>query len=163
MIIKDDAAKARLNSPMNLINQLRSGLSSKRKNAMNLFIPPKGVMPSAPISGTTDITGEQHPVKNTASTLDTILENNEAQIKLGLAHDSALDVLNRSIDMLSTKLDDIKADRLPGAITAASRVVESIRKERNEASKNNKDREVHYHFYTPEQKSITEYEVIDVG
>ncbi len=96
-------------------------------------------------------------------TLDHLLENHESQIKLGLAHDKALDLLNRSVDALSAKLDDVKADKLPSVISAASKTVESIRKERNEASKSGKDREVHYHFYTPEQKSVSQYEIIDVA
>ena len=47
-------------------------------------------------------------------------------------------------------------------ISAASKTVESIRRERNENAKQGKDREVHYHFYTPEQKKVSDYEVIDV-
>lgn len=94
--------------------------------------------------------------------LDNILENHESQIKLGLAHDRALDLLNRSVEALSLKLEDVKADRLPSVISAASKTVESIRKERSESAKNGKDREVHFHFYTPTQKSISEFEVIDV-
>lgn len=91
-----------------------------------------------------------------------LISNSENQIKLSLAHDSALDVLTRATAMIGEKLDDIKADRLPAVIAATSKVVESIRRERSEASKNNKDREVHYHFYTPSQKKISDYEVIDV-
>jgi len=104
------------------------------------------------------ITPEQQPER-----LDNILENHESQIKLGLAHDKALELLNRSVEMLNTKLDDIKADKLPAVVSAASKTVESIRRERNENNKNNKDREVHYHFYTPQQRKISDYEVIDVA
>jgi hypothetical protein len=94
--------------------------------------------------------------------LDNILDNTESKIRLGLAHDNALDLLNRSVEMLSAKLDDVRADRLPTVIAAASKTVESIRKERLEASKNEKDQEVHFHFYTPTQKPMSEFEVIDV-
>ncbi len=184
MIINDKDAIARLNSPMNLINRLRcaSTNNSKKNNAMSLFgirvekedrqieskielkqeskqeldikpaifnpFQPQALIPSSQVS--------------VQPALDNILENHESQIKLGLAHDSALELLGNSVRLLATKLDDIKADRLPQVVTAASKVVESIRKERNEASKNNKDREVHYHFYTPQQNKVTDYEVIDV-
>lgn len=168
MLINDREAAARLNSPMNLINRLAASKNNdKRNNAMSLFIPP-----SAKSEEKTSFNPFSHiqEVKETikasepeyASTLDKILENNESQIKLGLAHDSALNLLTNSIAVLAAKLDDVKADKLPGAITAASKVVESIRKERLENAKNDKDREVHYHFYTPAQKNINEYEVIDV-
>jgi len=162
MIVNDKQAAARLASPMNLINKLRSTTSSKPRNAaMSLFIRPSvpeikkdsfNPFEKQPPSALIPQTSEPEPTK-----LDDILSNNEAQISLGLAHDKALKLLNNSVDMLSTKLDDIKTDKLPQVIAAASKVVESIRKERNES------KEVHYHFYTPEQKKVSDYEVIDVS
>ena len=200
MIIKDEEALKRLNSPLNLINKLRSSSGNNgnngRKSAMSLFgIGRKKleeVMPSVSVQvGTTEKTGGPHPVKNTqsfnpfqaatsqlnpitaiavaaekpqqASSLSNILENHESQIKLGLAHDNALELLNNSVEMLSRKLEDVKADKLPSVISAASKTVESIRRERNEAAKNEKDREVHYHFYTPSQHKMEDYgEIIEV-
>jgi len=173
MIISDDSASRRLNSPLNLINRLKN--VSSRSGAMQLFTGPKNkditvipnpfakkeAMPSADTIGLPERAGAQHPAENTA-TLDNILENSDTQIKLGLAHDSALELLTKSVSLLSAKLDDVSASKLPQAISAASKVVESIRRERTEASKNTKDREVHYHFYTPNQRKVEEYEVIDV-
>jgi hypothetical protein len=154
MIINNDEAAKRLNSPLNLINRLRETKSNaKAKAAMAIFIPPKAEAAKLRIEPKLN---DETPI------LDSILENSEAQINLGLAHDSALKLLTNSISSLATKLDDVKPDKLPAAIMAASKVVESIRRERNEALKNNKDREVHYHFYTPEQKVLTDYEVIEV-
>jgi hypothetical protein len=98
-----------------------------------------------------------------STTLDQLLENHDTQIRLGLAHDNALKLLNNSVDALAAKLDDVKADKLPSVITAASKVVVGIRKERNEAIRSGINKEVHYHFYTPEQRKVSDYEVIDVG
>lgn len=96
--------------------------------------------------------------------VEELIKNSEDQIKLGLAHDNALSLLNKSVEALSAKLDDVKADRLPSVIAAANKVVESIRGERREATKNeNTEKEVHYHFYTPIQRKIEEFEVIEVG
>lgn len=180
MLVNDKEAIARLSSSGNLINLLKS-LDNKntRKSAMSLFIKP----PSATQIEAKDLPKTFNPFDKpieeaalpvvirsaeiikaeSSETLDRIVENNEAQIKLGLAHDSALDLLTNSVTLLANKLDDVRADRLPGVISAASKVVESIRKERLEQAKSGKDREVHYHFYTPEQKSVSEYEVIDVA
>ncbi len=164
MIVNDKEAAARLASPMNLINRLdKLSNSDKRKNAMSLFIPSGRVKESERL----EIPQAANPfvkqtLEPTKESLDNILENHESQIKLGLAHDNALKLLNNSIDTLSLRLDEVRADKLPSVISAASKTVESIRKERNEAAKNNKDREVHYHFYTPIQKSVTDYETIDV-
>jgi hypothetical protein len=177
MILNDKDATARLSSPMNLINRLKE--SSSRKSAMSLFgIGRKDATSSMPILAEVQsglVSNEElvskaafNPFQKPSEThqqpiLDNILENNESQIKLGLAHDSALSLLNNSIAQLAAKLDDVRADRLPSVIAAASKTVESIRRERNEQTKTGKDREVHYHFYTPEQRKLDSYEVIDVA
>jgi len=174
MILKDEDAIKRLESPLNLINRLKNLSSNNgRKDAMGLF----GIgrrseekieniksdfNPFKPQPTTPEPQQPPQVPAQLATKLDNILENHEAQIKLGLAHDKALDLLNRSVEALATKLDDVKAEKLPSVIAAASKTVESIRRERSEQVKNNKDREVHFHFYTPEQKKITDYEVIDV-
>jgi len=177
MILSNKEAEARLSSSNNLINRLRNG--SSKNNAMSLFIPNKKleevIKPFNPFSNLTNISQDNISQDNTlpaapadsiadhSATLDNLIENHDSQVKLGLAHDAALDVLNRSTKMLGEKLDDVRADRLPSVIAAASKVVESIRRERSEASKNSKDREVHYHFYTPQQKKLSDFEVIDVS
>lgn len=94
--------------------------------------------------------------------LDDILEDSETNIKLAHAHNNAVALLHDSINALSLKLDNVKADKLPSVIAAASKTIESIRKERNENAKTNKGKDVHYHFYTPVQKKLTDYEVIEV-
>lgn len=173
MILNDKEAATRLDSPMNLINRLKNGLGKddkSRKNAMSLFIRSKNEdvkdvkdiipfqRPSEIIPQKTSdaVPGTKEPV------LNDILEDPESQVKLGLAHNTALELLHNSLNALSAKLDDVKADRLPSVIAAASKTVESIRRERAEAFKQGKEREVHYHFYTPQQKSISDYKVIDV-
>jgi len=175
MLLTSKEAESRLNSPLNLINKLRDR-SLSRQNAMSLFIPPKKseekVKTFNPfeqinkdkINITEIITAAPASEQNnpSAETISNLIENHESQVQLGLAHDTALKLLNNSVTMLADKLDDIRADKLPGVVTAASKVVESIRRERSEASKSSKDKEVHYHFYTPQQRQISEYEVIDV-
>lgn len=174
MIINNKDAAARLDSPLNLINRLRD---SKKNNAMSLF----GIGKKSETKPTLDskpsfnpFEKPQPPQQNTTTALipvetkptesvDNILDDHEAKIKLGLAHDQAIELLNRATNMLASKLDDVKADKLPAVISAASKTVESIRRERNEAAKNAKDREVHFHFYTPQQKKVSDYEVIEVA
>lgn len=140
------------------VNSERSELGDKSFNPFQTKNSSESKTPQqAPLLKTVE------QIERPATKLDEILENHESQIKLGLAHDSALKLLGDSVALLSTKLEDVKTDKLPAVVTAASKVVESIRRERNEASKNNKDREVHYHFYTPQQRTIDEYKVIDVS
>jgi hypothetical protein len=177
MIVNENEAIKRLNSPMNLMNRLKK--ESPRNGAMSLF----GInrRPNSVDIKTEDKqveivktsfnpfalqTSSQAPAiippENPTPVLGDILDNHESQIKLGLAHDSALALLNSSVAMLASKLDDVKAEKLPAVISAASKTVESIRRERNEAAKMGKDKEVHYHFYTPQQKTVADYQVIDV-
>ena len=125
MIISNKSAIEKLNSPNNLIN--------KRLNAMSLFIPKKEVIKQEifnPFLGKTkeDLSKQEEPSSPLLS-LDNLIENNETQVKLSLAHDEALKLVNNSISLLASKLDDIRPDKLPGVITAAGKIVESIRKE----------------------------------
>lgn len=169
MIVKDDDAIARLNSPLNLINKM---VASQRKNAMSLFIPQEKTTVDVSIKKEEKVKTTFNPFpaqpkeaqdSEKDTKIDDILDDNEARINLALAHDRAINLLNNSLSLLSEKLDDVRADKLPGVIAAAARTVEGIRKERNESAKSNKDREVHYHFYTPEQRKITDYEIIEVA
>jgi len=171
MIVNEKDAAKRLNSPMNLINRLKNSTSS-RNNAMSLFgigVSKQDSVEAGQCRSSVEVELESpKPSFNPfippppETKLEDILDNHDSQIKLGLAHDTALELLNASVKMLSGKLDDVRADKLPAVISAASKTVESIRKERAESAKNGKDREVHYHFYTPEQKKVSEYKIIDV-
>lgn len=181
MLISNEDALKRLHSPGNLINKLNG---SSRKNAMSLFVRPseevkkeekevktlsfnpfekeeKIVINPTAIIPQVKAAPEKSSSENPA--VEDLIDNHDNQIKLSLAHDSALKVLTDSVAMLATKLDDIKPDKLPSVITATSKVVESIRRERNEAAKSGKDKEVHFHFYTPQQKMLSDFEVIDVA
>jgi len=181
MIVNNKDAAARLASPMNLMNRLKDVTkSNERKSAMSLFIKPaspkkeevkfieikKSFNPFQAKEESlvpTFQTPQAPYLPESSESIDNIMEDHEAKIQLGLAHDKAVKLLNDSVAMLATKLDDIKADRLPQVISAASKTIESIRSERNEVNKNNKsDREVHYHFYTPNQRKLDDFEVIEV-
>ena len=98
------------------------------------------------------------------SKLDELLDNADSNIKLGLAHNKALDTLSNAIDEVKIRIPEIKADKLPSVITAMSKVVSDIQRQRVENKKANVDnRSVHFHYYTPTQKAVTDYEVIEVG
>lgn len=179
MLVDNKAAEKRLNSPLNLMNRLSSlgGKKAKSNDAMTLFTGRKSkvessverlpfINPFAPENSVEAVSKECRSSFSNESqsslSLDTILEDSSTKIKLGLAHDKALDLLVNSVSALSAKLDDVSAGKLPQTILAASKVVESIRKERAETARNDKDKEIHYHFYVPEQKAVKDFEVIDV-
>lgn len=171
MILNNKEAEGRLSSPLNLINRLKT--ESPRKSAMSLFIKPL-VLPREEEKTIKEVKQEilfnpfeskklvLPEIPSSSPTLDNLIPNNQEQVKLNLAHDKALSILNSAMEELELRLSEVKAEKLPSVITATSKVVEGIRRERLEASKNNKDREVHYHFYTPEQKKVSQYDIIDV-
>lgn len=196
MIVPEKEAIARLESPLNLMNRLRSSSgsgngSNSRSRAMDLFQPSRQAevqeqQPGEfinPFDKTSNISSNNTaliPTKQTAAVssasaadsqqqdssspnLDALVDNADSRIKLGIAHDRALDTLVNAIGLMKTKLDDMKPDKLPSAITAASKVVDAIQRQRIDQAKNKQGKEVHYHFYTPTQKKVEDYEVIEVG
>lgn len=178
MLVNDNDALKRLNSPLNLINKMR-GTSEKRGAAMSLFGINKINNQRSETKSTPEPTSfnpfpksttsvalvpvtEDKPQEQSNPSIDDLVSTADKDIKLTQAHDKALETLISAVDQMKLKLDDIKPDKLPSVISATSKVVESIRKERNEAAKG-KTQDVHFHFYTPEQKRVDDYEVIDVG
>lgn len=95
--------------------------------------------------------------------VEDLIGNVDTQVKLGLAHDKALDTLVCAVDLMKMKLDDIKPDKLPGVISATSKVVDQIQRQRIDINKNKGNRDVHFHFYTPTQKKLEDYTVVEVG
>ena len=189
MLINEKDAIERLDSPLNLINRLR-GNNNSRSNAMGLFVPGKSKQDNKPKNGlvpsgrneifnpfkSSEIEGEEErdepsgkkddpeQQQENLPNVDNLISNAETQIKLAQAHDLALETLTNSVKMLGTKLDDIKPEKLPSVISATSKVVEGIRRERNEAAKSRSgNRDVHLHFYSPVQRKEEDYQVIEVG
>jgi len=185
MLVSDKEALGRLGSPDNLMNRLRANQGGNRKGAMNLFgigvnkpttetkqvAEIKPAVFQSPFSSKEETSLVPHsipsfiPPTETADSpsTDEIVSNADVQIQLAQAHDKSLSTLTKAVDMLALKLDDIKPDKLPSVISATSKVVDQIQKQRIEATKDRKDRQVHFHFYTPTQKKMEDYQVIEVG
>ncbi|MGI0021245.1 MAG: hypothetical protein ACRD9Q_00140 [Nitrososphaeraceae archaeon] len=185
MLIRENDIERRLNNPLNLINQMKSGLSNTRKNAMSLFIPPsvdndvnsiKVINPykkteekTPDFAGTSQTPAQQSSdslkesiQESTNPTSEDLIGDVDSRINLATAHDNAIKLLNDSITHLNDNIGSVKKDKLPSVIAAASKVITEIRKERLERDKNNKDINVHHHFYCPEPRKIESYEVIEV-
>lgn len=146
------------------MNRLKSlSAATPKKDGMKIFFP----SPASPIrENKTFAPKPQAPVNRDIERpvleIENLIPNSDKQVELALAHDRALGLLNTAITTLATKLDDVKPERLPSVIAATSKVVESIRRERSEAAKQGANKEVHYHFYTPQQNKVTDYQIIDV-
>lgn len=161
-LINEEEVNKRLNSPLNLINKMRNGMKPDRKNAMSLFVRPTLDVPKEVVVKKVREVPVASVEQKKLETSD-VVDDADTKIKLALAHDNALKLTNKAIETLTNKLDDVSADKIPSVISAANKVVESIRKERIEKDKNYRnDQHVHHHFYMPEQRKIEEYEVIEV-
>ena len=181
MLISNDEAAKRLNSPMNLFNQMRtSSFSQQKSRAMNLFGVGKkkdgpfdnGTMTTAPdIQEGAAVVGSQSKAeeviipslvldKEDSVNIDSILDNAESKIKLETVHNIALDAMVSSIQRLKDTLVEVsKPEKLADIAVKMGKVVNDIRTEKNRAGN---DRPVHLHFYTPEQRKISEYQEVTV-
>lgn len=178
MLINEEEMSKRLNNPLNLINRMRSGLRSEpRNNAMSLFIPssegkdsvvvrevPSLLPAPSSFNPFSKVPAEIIPSTETESvSSDDLIDSADSKVKLALAHNNAIELLNNTLDTMNKKLPEMKASALSSVANAASKVIESIRKERLEHAKNNKEENVHYHFYCPTQRKMDEYKVIEVS
>jgi len=180
MILSDDDLKKRMTNPMNLLNKPKGNISSARENAMSLFIKPSlskveekkdssvpvpALTPAKLISPFESLKQEEIPAKESALEIgtDELIEDADARINLAAAHNNAIAVMNTAIGRVKNGIEDIDVRKLPGVITAMSRVVSEIQKTKLEHEKINKGTEVFHHFYMPEQKKIEAYEVIEVS
>lgn len=169
MLISNDELKRRLSNPLNLLN--KSGVSKNgNSGAMSLFIrPAEEKSPFQNPFAKSEPASEIPQDKPTSVTVidsvpvDELIEGVDNKVDLALAHDRALKTLNEAIELTRSKMDDIKADKLPSVVTAMSKVVDGISRARLEQQKINKGTEVHHHFYMPEQRKIETYDVVEVG
>jgi hypothetical protein len=161
MLLNDDDALGRINSPSNLLNKLnniRNG--NKNSSSLDIFINSKSKAINPFVSG--DAKPVIHADENEI-TIDHIMGDADADIKLATAHTSAIDVMNSALEEMKLQISSMKPEKLPAVITAAGKIVTDIRKERIESQKNRTNQNVHFHFYTPNQKSLNDYSVIEVN
>lgn len=165
MLISDDEASVRLNSPLNLMNRLRraSPSSNKAKAAMELFT---GMKPAAEPVHVPEVlpavpSRQSSSLPSNAPTLDSILDNADTKIKQELIHNAATTAMEEAIKQLTLKLPEAsKPHQLADIAAKMSRIVKDIRDDRKGVD--SRDKQVHVHFYTPEAKKITEYKEIEV-
>lgn len=183
MLISSDELRRRLSNPLNLLNKSEG---KGKGGAMSLFIKPSMEKESSvnpPLLPAESQIKEEpaeessrelpNPTEDKATVeaeivdspkVDDLIDDLENKVGLSLAHDNALNALNEAINLTRTKMDDMKADKLPSVVTAMSKVVDGIIRAKQEQQKLNKgDVTVRHVFYMPEQKKISDYEVVEVG
>lgn len=152
MIIPNDKAVERLDSPLNLINRLRKHETGV--DPLDIFKTP-AVGP--------DTESDEDSKVDSAISIDKLIKDADSQIQLASAHDKAVRLMNTVISEMELRVNEVKPEKLPAILTAASKLVTDLRREQLESAKLKNGRDVHLHFYTPVQKTIEQYDVIEVG
>lgn len=176
MLVNSKDAERRLNSPDNLLNRLRreSPRSVSAKNAMSLFVRPD-IQPPQPIPAITpssiyipsnsEPVIEPEPDKTEDKAAKQVLDDLALEIKRESIHSAALDVLSKSVYALGEKITAGEIGK-PKDLADIARKMSGIVTDIKKSGEDNKDKDgktVHLHFYTPERKKLSDFEVIDVG
>lgn len=180
MIISNEAANERLNNPMNLFNRVTSNQPNSAKRAMSLFVRPSEpvlqpvqsqteILPPKPFTNPFKPKEVEVIVKEEAAedvdpvSLSDIVDSSDQKIKLELAHDEALATLVSAVQNLKSRIvSEENPSKLAAIAAQMGKVVDQIRNTKANAAKANEAKSTHYHFYTPEQKKLSDYQVIDV-
>jgi hypothetical protein len=150
MILDEAEAVERLNSEHNLANRLAQARLQKNnskisKDSMEIF----GIPSSRP--------GDQSPVLPPSA--DELIQDVEAKLKLGLAHDAAVDVMYDSVDLLRRNLvnmDPSHPERLAKVAFEMSRIVHTI----DEVRSGNKHLNAPTIIYKPVMLNEINYETV---
>jgi hypothetical protein len=176
MLINEKEAARRLNSPDNLMNRLRSLSTTNRTasttKAMGLFgignkeglVPTSSILPQSNQSNQSDSEGPQQPVMSQSSSpsLDDLVKNADSKLKIELAHTAALDTLVSTVNRLKDTVPSLESPvKLSQIAMNMSRIMTSLTEKKEDKAE--EDKQVHYHFYMPEQNKMDDYKVIDVN
>lgn len=154
MILDQENAEDRLNSANNLINRLNLAVRSNKKSdsgaaSQVMRIP----QPSS--------FDQQSPVLPPSA--DEIIDNIEHKLKMATAHDTALDVLVDTVNLLKHNLvniDPTKPERLSRIATDMAKVAHVIDEVRNGNGKNNHGAPTI--IYKPLMLQESNYQIIQV-
>ncbi len=142
MILNDSEIEARLESPLNLINKLRSHTS--KTNAMNVF-------------GVKDTQPDSSPVM--PPSVDDLIIDVESKIKLGGLNRKALDVLDVCLDELKVRLPEAsKPENLSRIASDMGKITASIRDSHRDTTNT-----VQVLVYAPQIIPRETFDVIDLG
>lgn len=128
----------------------------------NLQLVPAAITPPEPPSVYSPTIPDNPDEEDKATTQ--VLDDLEVKIKRETIQSAALDVLSKSVQALGQKItagEVAKPKDLADIARKMSGIVTDIKKGEEPKDKDNKT--VHLHFYTPERKKLSDFEVIDVG
>lgn len=187
MLINESDAATRLNSPLNLMNRLRreSVSSNKAKQSMSLFTGDRtesitkdnnfgrsqlhdfNPFPAPPQLTQSEVITPDAILESVATAaptpgqIDSLIDGLDIKLKQELIHRAAMQALESAVNSLNVRLPEIKhPEKLADVAGKMSKIVSDIRNDRKETGGKNKT--VHLHFYTPEQKKVADYNSIDV-
>lgn len=170
MLISDKEASKRLNSPMNLFNRMRTGSlrshseSNSKSKAMDLFGIGKKNDPfknaiAAPKEEVTVIVTPEVIEEKDNDVASQILDV-DTKVKERLIHKTAVNILSKTMSELENKLPELAAPKLADVAVKMSKVIDTINNAKNRDRET--ERPVHLHFYSPEQRKLSDYSEVTV-
>lgn len=152
MLLNESEVTTRLSSPLNLMN--RMGNATGKSTAMNLF--------GLGSQQSNVNTQPQSTVVSLPPSIDQLVDNVQDKIKLGTAHESALDLMVASISILRERINDVdKPEKLASIAADMNKILSSVDNARNKNSNsNNTNNGIQIVVYKPQLVHESEYELI---
>lgn len=163
MLLTDEELQTRVSSNGNLLNRL--GLSIDRSKVTVPALPASAIqkniidVPSIPSS----IQQETLSAKKDKSllTIDELITDVDTQIEIGHAQVKAISLLNKSLDKLTERLDEVeKPEKLARIAFNAHQIVFDNRRKFYEVEDNNKPQII---IYKPMMLNIDQMNVVEIA
>jgi uncharacterized iron-regulated protein len=152
MLLTDEEVEARVSSSGNLLNRLglnidKLAIRTVNRDAIRILAVPNELnnrnvidIPSLPAKSDSNQdspqTAETQSIQTSTSkelSIDDLIEDYQTKVQVGHAYSKAVNVLNRSLDQLGTRLDEAESPNdLATIIDKVNRVVVGINKKHSE-------------------------------
>lgn len=141
MLLSDSEVTTRLESPENLINRLKQKM--RAVGIQSAVLPPhertKASVVTAPPS------------------IDELVDNIDGKLALTSLQDKAVEIMRKSMDELSVRLNEVtRPEKLANIAADMGRLVQNVREQRNQTNN------IQVMVYAPQLRTEESFDVIDL-
>jgi hypothetical protein len=129
MILDDTEVQSRIESPMNLLNRLKTSLSSSNKSSH----------PSIPSNSNNS---SELRIPSIPPTADQIVDDLEDKLKTKNLKSKAVNIINECLDELAGKVSELKPERLATVAAEMNKIV--VSEADNNKDKSNQPQVIYY-------------------
>lgn len=158
MILDDKAADSRLNSPDNLMNRLKA---IKEKASPSVVLPPASQEKKEALPFKKSSRSSPALIPAIPPTAEDLIDNLEAKILYGQAHEQALNLLVNSLGRLNERIEEVeKPEKLSSLAIDMSKILSSIKEAQSDHNRDGN--KVQINIYAPQFREVHEYETIQL-